>query len=278
MSCLPSRCNDVKPAIGFLQAGAGETILLLHGSASSSIMWQPTMALLQPLYHVIAPDLIGYGSSPAWRKAQFSVDDEVAAIKPLLPCCGGPFHLVGYSYGGLVALGLALANPWPVRTLTLIEPVFFSALRYADNHEPYARFVEEGRRFNHHLDDGYRATAMNAFIKFWCGHGTWERFSGATRCAMIDAADKVALDWQASFLFDPGAERLNALADRTAIIHGDQSPEPMLRLVDALHGLMPGSVRSAVPGANHLLPLTHTVDVVKLILEHLHIDSERRLH
>jgi hypothetical protein len=107
MSRLPSRCSFTAPAVGYRQAGAGAAVLLQHGSASSSIMWQPIMALLQPLY---------------------------------------------------------------------------------------------------------RATAMNAFIRFWCGEGTWERFSGATRSAMIAAVDKVARDWRASFLFDPGPERLNVLA------------------------------------------------------------------
>jgi len=87
----------------------------------------------------------------------------------------------------------------------------------------------------------------------------------------------VALDWQASLSFDPGPGRLELLANRTAIMR-DISPEPMLRLVDALHVLMPDSVRNVVRGSNHLLPLTHAAEVVKLILEHLHIDAERRLH
>jgi pimeloyl-ACP methyl ester carboxylesterase len=280
MSCLPSRCSFANPAVGYTQAGAGETVLLLHGSASSAVMWRPVSAVLQQLYQVIAPDLIGYGSSAPWQGgADFSLEDELRAIKPLLPCCGGPFHLIGYSYGGVVALSLALANPMPVQTITLIEPVFFSALRYAAADASYGRFEEEGRRFRQNLDAGYPATAMRDFINFWCGKDAWDqRLSGGARSAMIGAVQKVALDWQAAFAFDPGPERLERLAGRTAMLRGNQSPEAMQQLVESLHTLMPGSVRSIVQGADHLLPLTHANAVANLILDHLHSDAERRLH
>ncbi len=278
MSCLPSGCRFANPAIAFLQRGAGESILLLHGSAASSVMWRPVMDNLEPLYQVIAPDLIGYGNSPPWTGTGYTVDDEVRAIQPLLPCCGGPFHLAGYSYGGVVALALALANPLPVRTLTLIEPVFFSALRYADRSDAHTRFTEEAARFCGTLDDGYPATAINRFVNFWCGDGTWERHSASARMAMLAAVQKVALDWQAAFAFDPGRERLQSLSGRTAIFSGGQSPEPMQQLAAALHQLMPGSTHAIVRGAGHLLPMTHRTELVKLLLEHLHMDAERRLH
>jgi pimeloyl-ACP methyl ester carboxylesterase len=165
-----------------------------------------------------------------------------------------------------------------VRTLTLIEPVFFPALRHMNRIDAHARFIEEAARFQDTLGDGYPATAINRFINFWCGEGTWERHSASTRMAMLAAVQKVALDWQAAFAFDPGRERLQILSGRTAIFGGDQSLEPMQKLVGALHQLMPGSTRAIVRGAGHLLPFTHRTEVVKLLLEHLHIESERRTH
>ena len=38
MSSLPSRCSFTNPAVGYTQAGAGKTVLLLHGSASSAVL------------------------------------------------------------------------------------------------------------------------------------------------------------------------------------------------------------------------------------------------
>jgi pimeloyl-ACP methyl ester carboxylesterase len=64
---------------------------------------------------------------------------------------------------------------------------------------------------------------------------------------------------------------------RTLLMCGDHSPEPMLGLVEALHGRMTGSTRIVVPGAGHLLPLTHAPETTQAMLSHFHADAERRL-
>ena len=131
MGCEASICVDanVRPA----RVGTDrETVVLLHGSASNSALWRHTKGALQSRYRCIAPDLIGYGSSAAWpQQAAFGLDAELRAIEPSLRCCADTLHLVGHSYGGVLALHLALADPGRVQSLTLIEPVFFAALKYA---------------------------------------------------------------------------------------------------------------------------------------------------
>jgi pimeloyl-ACP methyl ester carboxylesterase len=231
---------------------------------------------MEPSYHALAPDLIGYGKTAALPAgAVFDLDAEVDALAPLLPCCGEEVHLVGHSYGGVVALHLALANPARVRTLTLIEPVFFAALRYAGEFAAYDRFRRLRDAFTSMLARD-RVAAMQLFIDFWAGGGAWEKLGVPQREQMLAVAEKIVLDWHASFAADPGRDALAVLAPRTALMRGDSSPEPMRRLVDALHGLMPGSTREVVPGANHLLPVTHASAMTASILSHLRADAERR--
>jgi pimeloyl-ACP methyl ester carboxylesterase len=278
MSCLPSACSTARPALGYVEAGTGETVLLLHGSAASGAMWRPVMAALQPLYRVVAPDLIGYGQSAPWTgRNDFCVADEARALQATLPCCGESYHLVGYSYGGLVALCLALSNPVRVRTLTLIEPVFFAALRHAGRHDAWRAIDDVGRRFRVHMARQDRAAAILGFVEFWSGAGAWDRLPVQARRAMLAMTDKIALDWQAAFGFDPDMDRLTMLAGRTALLRGDRSPAPMRQLVDGLHGLLPGSTHAVLPGADHLLPLTHAGALTSHILAQLHHDAERRL-
>ena len=66
---------------------------------------------------------------------------------------------------------------------------------------------------------------------------------------MLKAADKIVLDWQASFAADPGRSGLSALAVPTLLVRGSDSPRPMRSLVDALHAIIPGSGRTVVEGA-----------------------------
>ena len=272
------KCEQATPLLHRIEGGRGEAVLLLHGSASTGAFWRQPASLLQPLYRTIAPDLTGYGRSPAWAAAaSYAVDAEVHALQSLLPCCAGKVHLVGHSYGGVVALMLALANPARVRTLTLIEPVFFAALRYAGRDAPYRRFCAVRDAFLSSLARGEPEEALPAFVGVWAGQGTWDDMPATQRAAMLQMADRIVLDWQASFAAEADARGLSTLGARTLLLCGDRSPEPMLDLVEALHLLMAGSTRVVVPGAGHLLPLTHASATTQAILSHFHADAERRL-
>jgi len=115
-----------------LAAGTGAPVLLLHGSASAGVMWVPVIDGLKSRFRVIAPDLIGYGRTDSWPDGYgFTVDDELHLVEPLLAHAPAPVHVVGHSFGGVVALHLALAGRVPIRSLTLIEPVAFFLLPHA---------------------------------------------------------------------------------------------------------------------------------------------------
>jgi pimeloyl-ACP methyl ester carboxylesterase len=254
-----------------------ETVVLLHGSASNNALWRHTKSALQSRYRCIAPDLIGYGSSAAWpQRAAFGLDAELRAIEPLLRCCADTLHLVGHSYGGVLALYLALADPGRVQSLTLIEPVFFAALKYVGDWSSYFEFCRVRDEFVAALACGDRELAMRRFVDFWMGNGAWVGLPADARASMRKAADKIVLDWQASFAADPGIDRLSALAARTLLVRGSDSPRPMRSLVDALHAIMPGSARTVVEGADHLLPLTHASALTSAILSNLRAGAKRR--
>jgi len=276
MGCEASICVDanVRPA----RVGTDrETVVLLHGSASNSALWRHTKSALQARYRCIAPDLIGYGSPAAWpQQAAFGLDAELRAIEPSLRCCADTLHLVGHSYGGVLALHLALADPERVQSLTLIEPVFFAALKYVGDWSAYFEFCRVRDEFVTALARGDREAAMRRFVDFWMGNDAWVGLSADTRASMRKAADKIVLDWQASFAADPGIARLSALAARTLLVRGSDSPRPMRSLVDALHAIMPGSGRTVVEGASHLLPRTHASVLTSAILSNLRAGAKRR--
>jgi pimeloyl-ACP methyl ester carboxylesterase len=276
MGCEAPICVDANARPAHL-GDDRETVVLLHGSASNSALWRHIKGALQSRYRCVAPDLIGYGSSAAWpQQAAFGLDAELRAIEPSLRCCADTLHLVGHSYGGVLALHLALADPGRVQSLTLIEPVFFAALKYAGDWSAYFEFCRVRDEFVTALARGDRELAMRRFVDFWMGNDAWAGLSADTRASMRNAADKIVLDWQASFAADPGRSRLSALAVRTLLVRGSDSPRPMRSLVDALHAIMPGSGRTVVEGASHLLPRTHASVLASAILSNLLTGAKRR--
>src|SRR3977135_4721892 len=93
-------------------AGFGTTVLLLHGSASSSAMWTPVINTLKARFRLIAPDLIGYGRTDSWPDEHvFGLDDELRLIEPLVEHLPGGVHFVAPSYGGVVGLCTPRAAP-----------------------------------------------------------------------------------------------------------------------------------------------------------------------
>ena len=120
-------------------------------------------------------------------------------------------------------------------------------------------------------------SALRDFFGFWLGASAWSNMLPTQRAAVVKAADRIALDWQASFAADADPRRLAILGTRTLLICGDRSPEPMLRLVEALHVTMAGSKRIPIRGAGHLLPVTHASEMTQTMLSHFHADAERRL-
>lgn len=101
--------------------GKGPTVLLLHGWGGCIGSMAPIRDSLKRSYRVITVDLPGFGLSerpPAvWGSAEYG-----AAIAELLRETDTPqtVAVIGHSFGGKVAIRLALANPGITRSLVLV--------------------------------------------------------------------------------------------------------------------------------------------------------------
>jgi len=96
-----------QPAIHLYESGdpAAPAILFLHGSPLSGRMWQPQFETLSE-FHCLAPDLPGHGLSSAM--GAMPVDELVQNLASLIrsKSPSGKAHVVGLSYGGVVAQAL----------------------------------------------------------------------------------------------------------------------------------------------------------------------------
>jgi len=102
-------------------AGNAPAVVLLHGFTGSKNSWRTLRRELRGRYHVVALDLPGHGGTSAardphadsfWRSAEL-------VVRALESIAVERFSLVGYSMGGRIALGMALAHPERVERLLL---------------------------------------------------------------------------------------------------------------------------------------------------------------
>jgi 3-oxoadipate enol-lactonase len=96
-------------------------ILFLHGLGGSRISWEPQLAKLGNERRCVAWDMPGYGASkPVEGDLTFGL---LAMIVSHLAqwTLNGPVHLVGISFGGMIAQYVAARNPEVVSSLTLLS-------------------------------------------------------------------------------------------------------------------------------------------------------------
>jgi pimeloyl-ACP methyl ester carboxylesterase len=113
-------------------AGRGETLVLVHGLATTRAIWRHAAPRLARTRRVVTLDVPGFGAArPAGRG--FALEDVAERIRDELRAAAvtEPFDLVGHSMGAAVALTLAALDPAAVRGLVLVSPAGLRPLPFA---------------------------------------------------------------------------------------------------------------------------------------------------
>jgi len=109
--------------IVYVEGGKGETILLIHGYAGDKDNWMQFARFLTPKYHVVAPDLAGFGESSRLPEAGYDIQLQVARLNRFMEVLKlERCHLVGNSMGGAIAGIYGAQYPQKVISLALFAP------------------------------------------------------------------------------------------------------------------------------------------------------------
>lgn len=95
----------------YSETGKGEPVLLLHGLGASSYSWRYVIPELARTHRVIALDLKGFGQSDKPEDGRYSLFDQADLVDRFIAERGlKNLTIVGHSFGGGVALALALKD------------------------------------------------------------------------------------------------------------------------------------------------------------------------
>jgi len=108
--------------IVYSEGGTGETILMVHGFGGNKDNWLRFAKLITPQYHVVIPDLPGYGESTRRQDAHYNIMAQVERLNAFCKELGiSQFHIVGNSMGGNISGNYAAKYPETVKTLALFD-------------------------------------------------------------------------------------------------------------------------------------------------------------
>lgn len=109
--------------IVYLEGGKGEAVLLLHGFAADKDNWTRFAKYLTKDYHVVIPDLPGFGESSQILQDNYSADNQLKRIDRFTDELKlGKFNVAGSSMGGMFTAMYGAKYPQKVLTLALMAP------------------------------------------------------------------------------------------------------------------------------------------------------------
>ena len=257
-----------------------DVFVFLHGNCASPRWWRPITERLPPRCRALVPALRGSGrtrgTTTSFSMAQLAADLCEFAEALRLP----PFHLVGHSLGGAVAMQFALDYPDRVRTLVLAAPspaAGLAALRRGDSrlaravslidpdHEPSMAM----------LRGGIRAARLLGTHQMMMRQAVEEMLPPSIRCGLELrdlVQDALAIQPEASVGYLQGLhrwnveDRLRQLHAPTLIIAGARdSIVPVLALEETAR-LLPRGELEVWPDTGHVPQLAAPEAFVERIL------------
>lgn len=249
------------------EAGDGEPVVLLHSGAGESRDWRRFQAELPAGYRSAALDFYGCGRTPEWPgPTAFTIDDQAGLVAAVARAVGRPVHLCGHSYGGAIALRLAVTHPELVRTLTVIEPQCYSLLRAGDR-PLFEQHESRFRRFCEGYERGEPEPGWRMFIDYYSGDGFWDRLRPEIRAGLLAASP--IKRWSVLFSDPTTVDDVRRLQAPTLVMCSEHTTAPEARMCDIIGESSPYAVLELLPSsAGHMAPITHAKDVASRVVQH----------
>ena len=247
-------------------------VVALHCSGAGAGLWRRLAEVLGASRALIAPEHFGCESVGPWTGMHaFTLADEAARTIALIDRADGDIHLVGHSYGGGVALHVALARPERIASLALYEPSAFHLLRQlgAAGQAPFDEISAVVRDTSKDVLEGDFRRAAARFVDYWGGPGSWNGLRPSAQDAITRWMPKAPLDFNALIAERTPVGAYTALRVPTLLLRGAHAPRPTRIIAEALATLIPGAELSIVAGAGHMGPLTHAAEVNSRLLRHI---------
>ncbi len=235
----------------YIEAGSGETLLLIHGSLCDYRYWRWQLPALSGQYRLVAPSLRGYWPDAfTTEDPSFSIARHTRDLAVFIQQIddGRPVHILGHSRGAQVALELASAAPALARSLILADPGF-----QLDGEAPAPSFHGDVVQL---LRDGQIELALSRFVDAVNGPGTWKQMVGWFKTMVKDNAYTLLSQFREVNL-GVDLNRASRLQCPVQLIGGANSPARYGSRLDALEKAIGQASRVTIPLASHGMNLAN---------------------
>jgi pimeloyl-ACP methyl ester carboxylesterase len=242
------RVNAV--SLYYEEHGAGEPIVCIHGTGSSSALWVDAAAELATRGRTFVYDRRGFSRSerpePLVMDVHRHTDDAAALIDAL---AAAPAIVIGRSQGGEIAVDLALRYPDRVRALALLEG---GGLALSEALTRWLADLDE-QVFAAAASD--MSTVGETMLSSVVGDAGWEGVPEQVKQVFTANGPAIVAEHRGGLL-DVSAEQLGTIVHPTLLVSGKDSPPAFAEVTNLMAEAMPEARVVWVEGG-HLINPAH---------------------
>jgi pimeloyl-ACP methyl ester carboxylesterase len=239
-------------SFAYVQKGSGPPIVLVHGSVSDYREWSSQMASFARHYRVIAYSRrYHWPNLPPDMAADASLERQADDLEAIIKAMGiAPAHIVGHSYGGAVAINLALRHPELVRTLVLAEPAASGVLGNTPENEDVAK---ESQAVRAEMREAFASGDAQRIVRTYAARvapGEFEKAALEVRQMLLVNVPAFQLDHNSrrpAFTCDDARR----IAVPVLVLSGDRSAVGLQRIAEAAARCINGASFVRIPQATH---------------------------
>lgn len=253
------------------RSGRGAPVIALHSSGASGRQWEPLALALLGSREVIAPDLSGHGRGPLPPFERPSVvAADAALVAGLARSVRGGVHLVGHSYGGAIALKVALEHPDAVHSVAAVEPVMFRVLfdRYG-RRRPAAEVLDTAQAIRRLVRARLPLLAAERFVGYWGGPAAWAALGADAKEAVAARMGTIAAHFDALAADSPSLADCARIVQPVLLLAGTRTRAPTAHIVELLASALPDARAERLPGGDHVEALSSPARIVARIASFL---------
>ena len=263
--------EDARGRVNYDVCGQGPTILLVPGSCSTGAAWRPLIAAWNNRFRCVTTSLLGYGGTAERRNpSDPSIRHEADVVEAVIRKAGGPIHLVGHSFGALVALAVALRDRVRLASLALVEAPAAELLRHSGEQQHYRAFRDMTDAYFAAFASG-KPEAIATMIDFYGGGGTFASWPARVRAYAVETTAVNILDWASAYEFPLSAAALRCIDLPVLVLWGEASHRSVRHANAVLARCLRQSVSAEVKGAAHFMIASHADQLSRLIARHVHV-------
>jgi pimeloyl-ACP methyl ester carboxylesterase len=227
------------------------------------------MARWEGRFRCVTTSLCGYGGTAERRTASDpSISHEAEILEGVIRRAGGRVHVVAHSFGGLVAIAVALRKRVPLASLVIAEAPAAALLREMGEHAHYQAFRD--------MTDAYFAAfnggdteAIATMIDFYGGAGTFASWPARVRAYAVETTEVNIRDWASAYGFRLSPALLAAIDVPAMVLWGGASHRAVRRANELLGRCLKGASSAPIDGAAHFMISTHAQEVARMVAAHI---------